>query len=156
MLFQEATSPSLWDSLGQMNLLQQRLNRLFSSSMLGSRQAEFPPINVWACEDKAVVVAEVPGIDPDNIDVQVVNQTLTLKTKRQPDQSLEGQAWHRRERGHGEFTRSLELPYAIDSEKVQASCSQGMLRVELPRAAADLPRKITVQASCAFDQEVQK
>ncbi|HEY9757631.1 MAG TPA: Hsp20/alpha crystallin family protein [Oculatellaceae cyanobacterium] len=147
MLFQETTtSPSQWDSLGQMNLLQQRLNRLFSS-IPETRQADFPPVNVWASEDKALVVAEVPGIDPDNIDVQVVNQTLTLKTKRHPEQLAEGQAWHRRERGYGEFSRSLELPFTIEPEKVKASFSQGMLRVELPRAAADLPKKITVQAS---------
>lgn len=146
MLFQELASPSLWDSIGQMNLLQQRLNRLFSS-MPESSQAEFPPINVWASEDKAVVVAEVPGIDPDNIEVQVVNQTLTLKTKREPLQLTEGQTWHRRERDHGQFSRSLELPYAVDADKVQASFGQGMLRIELPRAAADLPRKISIQAS---------
>lgn len=146
MLFQELASPSFWDSIGQVNLLQNRLNRLFSN-MAETRQTEFPPINVWASQDKAVVVAEVPGIDPDDIDVQVVNQTLTLKTKREPDKLTEGQTWHRQERGYGQFSRSLELPYAIDSDKVQASFSHGMLKIELPRAAADLPKKISIQAS---------
>lgn len=142
MLFQELASPSLWDSIGQMSLLQQRLNKLFSES----RQTEFPPINVWASEDKAVVMAEVPGIDPDDIDVQIVNQTLTLKTKREPDKLTEGQTWHRQERGYGQFTRSLELPYAIDSDKVQACFSHGVLKIDLPRATADLPKKISIQA----------
>jgi HSP20 family protein len=146
MLFQQLASPSLWDSARQMNLLQERLNRLFSN-LPETRQTEFPPINVWASEEKAVVVAEVPGIDPDHIDVQVVNQTLTLKTDRAPDQLKDGQTWHRQERGYGQFTRSLDLPFAIDAEKVKASFSQGMLRIELPRATADLPKKISVQAS---------
>lgn len=144
MLFQELNSPSLWDSARQTNPLQERLNRLFSN-VPQTRLTEFPPINIWASDEKAVVVAEVPGIDPDNIDVQVVNQTVTLKTDRAPDQLTEGQAWHRQERGYGQFTRALELPFAIDSEKVKASFSQGVLRVELPRAAADLPKKISVQ-----------
>ena len=146
MLFQDIASPSFWDSVRQMNQLQQRLNRLFSN-MAENRQMEFPPINVWASQDKTVVVAEVPGISPDDIDVQVVNQTLTLKTKRESDTSVEDQTWHRKERGYGQFSRSLELPYPIDSEKVHASFSQGILKIELPRAATDLPKKISIQAS---------
>ncbi len=145
MLIQELASPSLWDS-PNMNLLQERLNRLFST-LPETRQTEFPPINVWASEEKAVVVAEVPGIDPDNIDLQIVNNTLTLKTKREPDQMNDGQTWHRQERGYGQFMRSLELPYAIDAERVQASFSHGVLRIELFRAAVDLPKKISIHAS---------
>jgi HSP20 family protein len=146
MLFQELATQSPWDSIGQMNLLQQQLNRLLSN-LPDTRQAEFPPVNIWASEDKAVVVAEIPGIEPDDIDVQVVNQSLTLRIKRQPDQLTEGQTWHRQERGYGQFTRSIELPYLVDADKVQATFSQGMLRISLPRAAADLPKKIAIQVS---------
>lgn len=146
MLFQELASPSLWDSARNMNLLQERLNRLLSV-LPETRQTEFPPINVWASEEKALVVAEVPGIDPDNIDLQIINNTLTLKTKREQDKSEPGQTWHRQERGYGQFSRSLELPYAIDAEKVQASFSHGVLRIELRRATVDLPKKISIHAS---------
>jgi len=144
MLFPELASP--WDSTIQMNLLQERLNRLFAS-VPDYRRTEFPPINVWASEEKIVVVAEVSGIDPENIDLQIVNRTLTLKTKREPDQIKEGQAWHRQERAYGQFSRSLELPYAVDTETVQAYFSQGILRIQVSRAIVDLPKKISVQAS---------
>lgn len=144
MFFQELASP--FDSAAQMNILQERMRRL-ADSMQGARKNEFPPINVWASEEKIVVVAEVPGIDAADIDLQVCNQTVTLKTKRDLAEPQEGQIYHRRERGHGEFTRSIELPYAIDVEKVDASFSNGMLRVEFTRAASDLPKKITVHAS---------
>lgn len=143
MFFQELASP--FDSVTQMNILQDRLNRLVNNIQDG-RKSEFPPINVWASEEKIVVVAEVPGIDAEDIDLQVCNQTMTLKTKRDLINPEEGQSFHRRERGHGQFTRSIELPYAIDAEKVEASLSNGMLRIELTRAAADLPKKITVHA----------
>lgn len=146
MFLQELALPSLWDSARQLNLLQNRLNRLFSS-LPETRQTEFPPVNVWASGEKAVVIAEVPGIDPDNIDVQITNQTVTLKTKREPDQLKDGQTWHRQERGYGQFTRSLELPFAIESDNIQAAYRDGVLRIELPRAKADLPKKITVKAS---------
>lgn len=146
MLFQELASPSLRDSSREMNLLQERLNRLFSN-LQENRQTEFPPINVWASEEKCLVVAEVPGIDPAHIDLQIVNNILTLKTKREPDHLDEGQTWHRRERGCGQFSRSLELPYAIDAENVQATFSHGVLRIELRRAAVDIPKKISIHAS---------
>jgi HSP20 family protein len=107
----------------------------------------FHHINIWASEKNIVVVAEVPGIDPADIDLQICNQTMTLKTKRELDKPEDGQTFHRRERGHGQFTRSVELPYAIDAEKVNASFTNGMLRIEFSRAAVDLPKKITVHAS---------
>lgn len=144
MFFQELASP--FDSVTQMNILQDRLSRLVNNIQDG-RKNEFPPINIWASEEKIVVVAEVPGINAEDIDLQVCNQTMTLKTKRDLANPEEGQSFHRRERGYGQFTRSIELPYAIDSEKVEASLSNGMLRIELTRAAADLPKKITVHAS---------
>ncbi len=144
MFFQELASP--FDSAAQMNILQERMRRL-AGGMQGGRKNEFPPINVWASEEKIVVVAEVPGIDAADIDLQVCNQTVTLKTKRDFAEPKDGQIYHRRERGHGQFTRSIELPYAIDAEKVDASFSNGMLRIEFTRAASDLPKKITVHAS---------
>jgi HSP20 family protein len=144
MFFQDLASP--FDSVTQVNILQERLNRLVSNMQEG-RETEFPPINVWASDKNIVVVAEVPGIDPVDIDLQICNQTMTLKTKREIDEPEEGQTFHRRECGYGQFTRSVELPYAIDAEKVNASFTNGMLRIEFSRAAADLPKKISVHAS---------
>lgn len=144
MFFQELASP--FDSATQMNILQERLRRLVNNMQDGNSN-EYPPINVWASEEKIVVVAEVPGIDVSDIDLQVCNQTLTMRTKRPFTELEEGQACHRRERGHGQFTRSLDLPYEIDNEQVKASFSKGVLRIELTRAAADLPKKISVHAS---------
>ena len=144
MFFQELASP--FDSATQMNILQERLSKLVNN-MQGGNTIELPPINVWASEEKIVVVAEVPGMDVSDIDVQVCNQTLTMRTKRAATELEEGQSCHRRERGHGQFTSSIDLPYEIDSENVKASLNKGVLRIELTRAAADLPKKISVHAS---------
>jgi len=137
MFFQELASP--FDSIA-------RLNRLFNSVQDG-REAEFPPINIWASEKNIVVVAEVPGIDPADIDLQICNQIVTLKTKRELDVPQEGQTFHRRERSQGQWSRSLELPYAVDADKVGASFTNGILKIEFARAAVDLPKKIAVHAS---------
>jgi HSP20 family protein len=144
MFFQDLASP--FNSINQMNILQDRLNRLVNN-MQESRNAEFPPINIYASEKSIVIVAEVPGIDPADIDLQICNQILTLKTKRELSAQSEGKTFHRRERGHGQFSRSVELPYAVDAENVNASFSNGVLKIELSRATVDLPKKIIVQAS---------
>lgn len=144
MFFQDLASP--FDSVTSMNILQERLSRLVQNAG-ETQKPEFPPVNVWASQKNIVVMAEVPGIDPADIDLQICNQTLTLKTARAMDEKKDGQTFHRRERGFGQFTRSIELPYAVDSEKVNASISNGVLRIEFSRAAADLPKKITVCAS---------
>ncbi|MBS1955256.1 MAG: Hsp20/alpha crystallin family protein [Cyanobacteria bacterium SZAS-4] len=144
MFFQNLASPD--SSLARVNLLQERLNRLINDKQ-ETNSTEFPPVNIWASEKNIVITAEVPGIDPADIDLQICNQVLTLKTKRLANEQIDDHAVLRRERGHGEFARSIELPYAVDSENVGASVSKGMLTVELSRAAVDLPKKITVQAS---------
>ncbi|QQR58942.1 MAG: Hsp20/alpha crystallin family protein [Candidatus Melainabacteria bacterium] len=144
MLFQELVSPSFFDSR-QMNVLQNRLNNLLSS--VAARDTEFPLLNTYISEDKALVVAEIPGVDLDDIDLQVVNKTLTINTQRNKEDVSEGTHWYRRERAYGQFSRVIELPFAIDVDSVLASCTQGVLKIELPRAQADLPKKISIQSA---------
>ncbi len=144
MLFQELVSPSFFDSR-QMNVLQNRLNNLLSS--VAARDTEFPLLNTYISEDKALVVAEIPGIELEDIDLQVVNKTLTINTQRNKLDVAEGTHWYRRERAYGQFSRAIELPFAIDVDNVQASCTQGVLKIELPRAQADLPKKISIQSA---------
>jgi HSP20 family protein len=144
MLFQELVSPSFFDSR-QMNVLQNRLNNLLSS--VAARDTEFPLLNTYISEDKALVVAEIPGIELEDIDLQVVNKTLTINTKRDKEDVSEGTHWYRRERAYGQFSRVIELPFAIDVDNVLASCTQGVLKIELPRAQADLPKKISIQSA---------
>ncbi|MBU6453881.1 MAG: Hsp20/alpha crystallin family protein [Cyanobacteria bacterium REEB67] len=144
MFFQDFASP--FDSPAQMRVLQDRLSRLVNNAK-DVRRNEYPPINVWASDKSVVITAEIPGVELDDIDLQVCNQIVTLKAKRTQEVVDETPTVHRRERGYGEFTRSLELPYAIDADNVDASFTNGVLRVEFARAAVDLPKRIAVQAS---------
>jgi HSP20 family protein len=143
MFFQDFASP--FDSPAQMRILQDRLSRLVNNAK-EIRRSEYPPVNVWASDKNIVVTAEIPGVSLDDIDLQICNQIVTIKAKRVQDSIDETPTLHRRERGYGEFTRSLELPYAIDADSVDASFSNGVLRVEFTRAAVDLPKRISVQA----------
>ncbi len=143
MLLQRFADTDLFSSLRDMQRLQQQLSRLLSTEGSPSTQ-EFPPINLWASENGAIVRTEIPGIDPNDVEISLVNDTLTIRGSRNPESLQEDQRCHRKERGHGQFTRSLQLPFGVEADKVQARFCNGVLQITLPRAEADKPRKIGV------------
>lgn len=144
MLLQDLSRSRLWETMREMERMQSQLSRLFREES-AQAPAEYPPINVWTSENESVIKAEIPGIDPESIEVSVVNQTITLRGNRQQEQLGENEKWHRRERSWGQFARSLELPYRVEADSVSASSRNGVLTVRLPRAAADKPRKVAVR-----------
>lgn len=141
---------SLMSPWREMERLRREMNRLFTGarpSFWESVVPRYPAMNVWTNEEGAVVTAELPGVAFEDIDVSVVNDTLTLKGNRQAEELQEREAFHRRERGCGKFSRSFQLPFQIEAGKVSATFEKGVLHVTLPRAEADKPKKITVKAA---------
>jgi len=132
----------VWSPWREMERLQQDVNRLLSRESAPT----FPAVNIWASDQDVIVTAEVPGVDPANLDITVAENILRLTGSRKPEELKPGEVSHRRERASGEFTRSFRLPYAVDSGKVEASCEKGILKVRLPRAEEDKPRKIAIKA----------
>ena len=106
-----------------------------------------PPVDVWANEDEVVVEAVLPGVDARDVDISVEEDVLTLRARRDAPELAEGEGVYRRERGFGEVSRRFKLPYRVDPSTVDARFAGGVLEVHLPRAAADRPRRIPVQAS---------
>ncbi len=134
----------------EMERLRREMNRLFSN--FPARAAEwgaptYPAMNVWTNEEGAVVTAEIPGVNPEDIDISVVGDTLTVSGKREPETTDEEVRYHRRERGQGAFKRSIQLPFTVEAAKVEAAIENGVLHITLPRAEADKPRKITVKTA---------
>lgn len=136
-------SRSLWR---EMDRLRREMDHLARSANRFSAPA-FPALNVWTNADGVVVTAEIPGITPDDLDISITGDTLTLSGARRPEERDDGVRFHRRERGYGRFTRSLQLPYRVEADKVAATFDKGVLRIELPRAEADKPKKVTVKAA---------
>ncbi len=105
--------------------------------------AAYPPINIFRNNEDYVLVAELPGVDKNALDIQVHNNQVriagTKSVKYEPDQSV-----HRRERRGGKFDRSFQLPIEVDGDKVEANYRHGILTVSLPRAASDRPRSVPV------------
>jgi len=130
-----------------MHRMQREMDRWMNRMGTGLAVApSYPAMNVWLSEDSAIVTAELPGFDPDALDISVVNDTLTLSGNRCADETGEDATYHRRERRCGNFTRSFQLPFQVEGTKVEASFEQGVLKIQLPRAEADKPKKITVKA----------
>ncbi len=122
-----------------------RLNRAASGSPTPST-SEFPMVNVLMNGDRAIIISELPGVEPKDVDISVAGKSVTLRGSRATEDACEGECRHRRERWSGKFTRSIELPYVVDQDKVEARFSKGVLELTLPRAEADKPRKIAIKA----------
>jgi HSP20 family protein len=125
-----------------------RMNQLFSGAGFpGTVVQEFPAVNAWSDGNEAVVTTELPGVDPAAVDISVVGRTLTLRGTRTPEEAGDGGSYHRRERWYGDFIRTIELPFSVESARVEAAFSKGVLTITLPRAEAEKPRKIAVKAA---------
>jgi len=134
------------DPWAQMQRIENEMNRVLSRYASPST-SEFPAVNIWVDGDIAMVTTEIPGIDPERIDISVVGKTLVIRGSREPEAIGEGEAYHRRERWYGQFAKSVEMPFQISPEKVEAKFSKGVLTITLPRAEADKPKKITVKSA---------
>lgn len=106
----------------------------------------FPAVNVWEANDELFAEAELPGMKSGDVEVTVVGNELTLSGKRSVEQN-EGSQFHRRERGVGEFSRTLRLPYDVDPTAVEATLRDGVLLLKLPKAESARPRKIQVNGN---------
>jgi HSP20 family protein len=137
----------LLDSLEEMERLHRDVHRLFSGLVPSAAPRVFPPVNVWAGADDAIVTAELPGVDSEKLEISVVGDTLTLSGEREPAESGDGQVVNRLERETGSFARTIQLPYRVEADKVEASYARGILQIKLPRLEADKPKQITVKAS---------
>ncbi len=132
-----------------MDRIQKEMNRLFDTYTPSRlrRAPGYPSMNIWTNEDGLVITAEMPGIDPEDIEINVVGETMTLSGVRKPDELTEGSRYHRQERGYGKFTRSVQLPFPVDVDQVEATFQDGVLNIRMTRTEADKPRKIAVKSA---------
>jgi HSP20 family protein len=134
--------------------LRDAMDRLFNESFVpGSARgvgASAFPLDVYATEDAMTVLAAVPGIDPSAIDISIEKGQVTI-TGEVPDVASSEEArnatWYVHELPHGEFRRSLTVPFEVDADSAEATFENGMLRLTLPKAATARPRQIKVRVA---------
>ena len=130
--------------------LQRELARVFESPSgleLGpSGRGVYPAMNVFTDKNGSVLRMEVPGVAPGNIQIETHGRTITVSGKREV-KAPENGSFHRRERGVGEFSRSVQLPADLDVSRTEASCKHGILTIRIPKKEEAKPRQIAVQAA---------
>jgi HSP20 family protein len=105
----------------------------------------YPPLNVREDPDRIEVMAEIPGIDPNTLDVKVQDNTLLIRGSRTPDE--EGGKLLRRERQRGAFQREVALPAKVDHHQVEAEYRLGILTITMPKAAEARPHVIKIKSA---------
>jgi HSP20 family protein len=106
----------------------------------------FPPLNVTQDDDNIYVRAEIPGIDPKQLQISALRNRVSLAGRRELPKEHERTSYHRKERAEGSFNRTLTLPTFIDAERVDARYTDGVLTLTLPKAEEAKPRQITIRS----------
>lgn len=117
--------------------LDQMMGRMGGGAGTGTQEqrAWTPSLDVHQEGDTMVICAEVAGIDPDQVDISVEDDVLTISGSREDHNEVEEGQWIRRERHWGQFRRSVSLPPGVDPEQIQASARNGLIEVRVPRPA---------------------
>lgn len=143
-----------WEPFRDLVTSQDRLNRLFNEtfsrvfdgSLMGPR-AWAPAVDIFETDQNVVLKAELPGVDPKDVDVRVEEGTLYLKGERKFEDESKEENYHRVERSYGSFTRTFALPASIDADQATADYKNGVLTLTMPKREEAKPKTIKINAS---------
>ncbi len=141
-----------WDPFRDLNILQDRMNRLFEDAGRGIRRSDepasttiwSPAVDIYETEGEIVVQAELPGMDRKDISLNLENNVLTIRGDRQFKKETKEDNYHRIERSYGGFSRSFSIPTTVDEDKIRADYKDGVLRIALPKKEQAKPKQIQI------------
>ena len=141
-----------WDPFRDLRGIERRLNETFNglSGAAGLEESYghwAPAVDIFERGDELVIRAELPGINREEIEVSVENDTLTLRGERKRDVEVEEGKSHRSERTYGTFTRRFVLPTTVDAGRIAATYRDGVLDLVLPKSEKSKPRRVEIQAA---------
>jgi HSP20 family protein len=130
--------------------MDQVMQRFFGEAEGGAGRTDLvawaPRVDVEEDDNQFVVKADVPGVDPKDVEVSVVENALVLRGQKKEEREEKKKNYHRVERFEGQFYREIPLPRGIDADKIQAKSANGVVTVTIPKKSEAQPKKITVQA----------
>jgi HSP20 family protein len=153
----KAMSITRWEPFRDLIATQERFNQLFNEAFgrsFGDQQevtlrSWVPAVDIYETDENLVLQAELPGINPDDVDVRIEDNTLYLKGERKFEKEVKEENLHRVERSYGTFTRSFTLPSSINLDKVKAEYKNGVLTLTMPKREEAKPKTIKIQAAKA-------
>ena len=144
-----------WDPFREMVSLRDAMDRLFEESFVrpfGERpwlgdEARALALDIYETDDDLVVETSLPGISPDDVDISIAGNSLTIKgeTKHEEEKEEKGK-YHFRERRYGAFQRTVSLPVEVNADEAEATFENGVLKLSLPKVEETKPKRITVKA----------
>lgn len=127
-----------WDPFGEALRMQRDMDRIFArlgqAERSGDGIAWMPKIDVKRTGDDVIVRAELPGIKPEDVEIELTDNVLTIKGERASEEQAEDEGWIIRETSYGSFERSLAIPEGVDPSAITAGFSDGILEVHVPKA----------------------
>lgn len=140
-----------YDPFRELERIQRQMDRL-SQNMAGAERyprltGVYPLLNLSEDQDHIYVRAELPGVNPEDLDITIQDQQLILRGQRKIATEEQNVNYHRRERESGFFRRILRLPGQVDPNKVEAACKDGILTITLAKPEEVKPRQITVKSA---------
>jgi len=143
-----------WEPIRDLVTTQDRMNRLFNETLgrfFGDEGARtgvwMPAVDIYETEQTVVLQAEMPGVDPKDVEATVHEGTLYLKGERKYEKEVKEENYHHVERAYGSFARSFALPTSVDAEKVQAEFKDGVLTLTMPKKEEAKAKKIKISAA---------
>ena len=139
-----------WDPWRELAGIERQFDEMFGRGRSGSRGQGpgtwVPALDVHQDGDTMVICAEIAGVDPENVDVTIDDDVLTVSGKREDDRKVEEGQWIRRERFTGQFRRSISLPPGVDPNKVKANAKNGVIEIRVPRPSPESPHRIELSS----------
>ncbi len=141
-----------WDPYREMLSLRQTMDRLFEDTFLWPARSQYEmsggnlPLDIYQTKNDVVVKAALPGLKPEEVDISLSGETLTIKGEHREEKEVKEAEYIRREHRYGSFSRTVTIPVAIQSDKAQATFDNGILTLTLPKAEAVKPKQIKVKA----------
>jgi len=140
-----------WDPYRDLVTLREKMNRLFEDEASSRGEGRdlitgswAPSVDIYEKENALMLHAEVPGLDDKDIEIEIENNTLTIRGERNLEKETNEENYHRIERAYGSFCRSFTLPSYIDQEKIKAEHENGVLKIEMPKKKELKPKKVKV------------
>lgn len=145
-----------WEPFRDLLTTQDRFNRLFNdhfANAFGGDQLNAkgwtPAVDIYETDQNLVIKAELPGIDPKDLEVRVEDGTLYLKGERKYEREVKEESYHRVERSYGSFARTFSLPRTINTEDIKADYKDGILTLTMPKREEAKPKTVKINVAHA-------
>ncbi len=140
-----------WEPAREMMSLREAMDRLFDDAFtrplgISGNNWSVPAVDMYQTDDEVVVKAALPGIKPDEVQINVTGEMLTIKGETSQKEEVKEKAYHLREQRWGAFERSVALPTAVIADKAKAEFENGILTITLPKAEEVKPKTITIKS----------